>query len=370
MKNVAIFLLMLCLLASCHNKQGDYFYGDMHTYELPETAETLTGREITFDSVQTGSIFVHDSLLFFISSTLPRHSVYVFNAKTGKYLFGLFARGQGPLEYRNVFPAPYKRLINGQTHIYFEALNEQEMIDVNIDRLMTFFNNKENDSIKAAMTTSKATWFNPLRFISLIYPLDEQNMLTEVNFRPQSVYNPKTILPQFEILNLETDSITASFPIFAREVSPQQGLSQFFYITINAMRPDGKKVATAMGTVPQINILDIETGQMDCFHLKGAPGMEYLEGCSQENIHHYYHHMVVDNNYIYALYSDKPFFQEIENKIIPGGTDIHVFDWDGNFIKRLSLPERADEICLDEKNNLLYALNYVTDQVFVYSLNQ
>ena len=368
MKHKLVILIALFICASCQPEKDKYFYGNMHTYQLPEQAETLAGREITFDSVQTGDMFVHDSLIFFASSTLPRYSVYAFNTKTGEYLFGLFGRGQGPLEYRNVVSL-YKRLINDQTHIYFEALNEHELIDVNIDRLMTYINNKENDSIKAAMTTSKITWFNPRKLSTLISPLDEQRILTMApTGSPQTGYQ-KTDLLQFEIIDLEKDSVTTCFPIFAREVSPQD-FSNAFYIMTYTLRSDKKKLAIAMSSVPQLNILDIETGQMECFRLKDALGMEYLERCSMEDIQHHYKHIAADNKYVYILYSGKPLFQEIENKIFPGGNEVHVFDWEGNFIRRLSLKARADEIRLDEKNNLLYAHNYVTDQVFVYSLNQ
>ena len=370
-----IFIALLLTCASCQQGKTEYFYGDMHTYELPEQAETLTGREITFDSVQTGEMFVHDSLLFFVSNILPRHSVYAFNAKTGEYLFGLFPRGQGPLEYRNVSCTPYKRIVNGQTHIYFDATNEQEVIDVNIDKLMA--HSDRPDSVRAAITASEFRWAKLHRIPYIpVFSLDEQRILAKTMFEGPYTQTTNPALPQYELIDRETNTITARFPIYTHRVKPRDAESDapltenYAYYSADALRPDGKKLALAMQTVPQINILDIETEQMNCFRLKGAPGLDYLNGRSREDLHIYYNNIAAGNKYIYAVFWGSPLAQLTNALETMNKPELHVFDWDGNFIKRLRFNNYIGDICLDEKASLLYAKIYSTDQVFVYSLNQ
>ena len=367
MRNKTIFFIITCLCIACRQEK-EYFYGNIHTYEFSEPVEMLTGKEIEFDSVQTGFMYVHDSLIFFESTLLPRYSIYAFNAKNGKYLFGLFGRGQGPMEYINVSCAGYKRLINGQTHIYFNATNEQKIIDVNIDKLTAHLD--QPDSIKAAITTSEFLWstLHTSPYIP-VFPLDEQRILAKSMFETPYMNTKNPLLPQYELIDRESNTITKSFPIFAHQVRPEEP-NDLFYLTSDAIHPNGKKVVMAMWLVPQINILDIETGQMDCFRLKGAQGMEYLERCAPERVHLYYKHVTADSKYIYALYVDKPYFQERDSDPASTSREIHVFDWNGNFIRRLKIKERAYEIHVDENANLLYAPIYKTDKVFVYSLNQ
>ena len=371
----AIFIALLLICTSCQQGKDEYFYGNIGTYELPEPTGTLTGREITFDSVQTGDMFVHDSLLFFVSNILPRHSVYVFNARTGKYLFGLFRRGQGPLEYKNVSCTPYKRIVDGQTHIYFDATNEQEVIDVNIDKMMV--HPDRPDSIRAAITASEFRW-SKLHHIPYIpvFSLDEQRILAKTMFEGPYIQTENPALPQYELIDRKTNTIAARFPIYTQRVKPRDAESNvhltenYAYSSSDALRPDGKKLAMAMQIVPQINILDIETGQMNCFRLKDAPELDYMNGRSREDLHIYYNNIAASSKYIYAVFWGKPLSQldnTAENSYMP---EVHVFDWDGHFIKRLRLNESVGHICIDEKANLLYAKIYSTDQVLVYSLDQ
>ncbi|MDR0743658.1 MAG: hypothetical protein LBF05_04815, partial [Tannerella sp.] len=47
---------------------------------------------------------------------------------------------------------------------------------------------------------------------------------------------------------------------------------------------------------------------------------------------------------------------------------VHVFDWNGNLVKKLDLGHPIREIAIDAKNNALYSLD-AKDDIYRYDLN-
>lgn len=67
----------------------------------------------------------------------------------------------------------------------------------------------------------------------------------------------------------------------------------------------------------------------------------------------YWAYLSISSNtdYVYALYSGKP---QVHGTRFYSGDEVHVFDWDGNFVRKLALDGEASSITCNE--NQLYAL--------------
>jgi len=123
-----------------------------------------------------------------------------------------------------------------------------------------------------------------------------------------------------------------------------------------------------MDRMSQVNILDLETGKLQGFRLKNTPGYRYLKK-DPKNFRMTYLAPSVDDDYIYGLYINIP--EEDLFKGDVGTNEVHIFDWSGNFVKRVFLDHRCDVIALDATNKLLYAYSsLMSDELYVYDVSQ
>jgi hypothetical protein len=57
-----------------------------------------------------------------------------------------------------------------------------------------------------------------------------------------------------------------------------------------------------------------------------------------------------------------------ESKYLFESDEIHVFDWEGNFVQKLKLDNKVNQIALDPVNNLLYGCTLEED-IYQYRLD-
>lgn len=368
MKTLILLLACLCLLGACQ-QEVNYFNGEMHTVKLPAVADTLDGRELHFDEVQTGNMFVYDSLLFFTSSKFPGYLVSVFNAKTGKHLANCFGRGQGPYEFYDLSFIRYVNHVDGCPHLYAYSVNDERLIDIDITTFLKDLG-RTGKVDYSAVQVQDCSWsaYHTAPF-NYQYPVDEKHLWVKTSFELSITDGEEPILPAYERIDREKKQVTQRYPIFAFPV--QNGnlpdvYPSFFYLSTDAIHPGGKQAAMAMLILPQMNITNLETGKMTCHQISGMLKQD-VSKASRENIYLYYLSTVADRQFIYTLFVNKPLF-EAKGEEQPQGNEIHVYDWSGNLVKRWHLPHEASEIKLDFKGKFLYAKNNVTDQVYVYEL--
>lgn len=115
----------------------------------------------------------------------------------------------------------------------------------------------------------------------------------------------------------------------------------------------------------QINIIDLETGDVKGFRIKGTPGFSIFEK-DINKVKTNYSSLEADNNYIYALY------REVSAHISDTTTtsQLHIFNWNGNLIRKYDLGQIVKLITLDPVNNILYGRNNATEKMYRYDLNK
>lgn len=135
-----------------------------------------------------------------------------------------------------------------------------------------------------------------------------------------------------------------------------------FFISMDAIRPDKKAVVMCMRAFDKMNILDLEKGHhktivtspkqkktndLDVWKStdRTAPGFMYS----------YYYAVDCDENCIYAVYSP--------------GNEIRVFDWNGNFQRKLVVGEHLQDIKVVNSNGQACLLGLTEDEKkFRYNL--
>lgn len=128
-----------------------------------------------------------------------------------------------------------------------------------------------------------------------------------------------------------------------------------------------KKFAMAMCRLPQVNFLDLETG--DKFTI--AISKEYknwlnmLNG-SDEDLRYYYLSCTQSSKYFMALYFGGATRQERREGVLP---HLHVFDWNGGFLYDIALNENIKSIAFDEVDNKLYGVDS-NDDIYCYDTSR
>jgi len=174
-------------------------------------------------------------------------------------------------------------------------------------------------------------------------------------------------VPLYLRINHKSNEIEKQYNIFTNFVTNENAkhINGEFFHSIDLIKPDKSKIVMGMYMLAQINILDVKTGEVKGFRISRTPDFNYFKG-SVDKLKIYYNNLVVDNDYIYLVSVDKKYIdirESVDSNII------HVFDWNGNFYKKLFLDNPIDFIEIDSENRLLYGINLSREEIFQNKLS-
>ena len=125
--------------------------------------------------------------------------------------------------------------------------------------------------------------------------------------------------------------------------------------------------ALLMLGLPQMNILDLETGDVKSY----AVSPEYVHWRDiisryDMNSMIYYNAAISSDEFIMALYIG----ESIADSVDMDCSHLHVYDWSGRFLYDITLSEVIDAISFDEKTEMLYALDRNANRIYRYDLSE
>jgi hypothetical protein len=270
--------------------------------------------------------------------------MHVFNIKTGKFLYPLCKRGLGPNEFPE-FTWTTQFAYGEPSYLWVrKERGRDECVLVNLE--------KQGDIVKQKMDIKIDTDFE--HSFAAVFILNDSLFIAsnqgEKLYHGNGSFRP----PAYSIYNSHTKGKIKSY-------NPYNGFipvsDKFFvgwwyvdcYYSMDRIKPDKSKIAMGMRVVDQINIIDLTTGIIKGYRSTGTPDFEYLRH-DPDDYKIYYVHLCVDDRYIYGIRS------VIGRRKVGFGNSntINVFDWDGNFIRKIVLDKTAIEITLDPVNKYLY----------------
>ena len=166
---------------------------------------------------------------------------------------------------------------------------------------------------------------------------------------------------------LDTNKALKNYAIYKQTIKNREApiIPEDFFASADAFKPDGTKIVQVMGHLPQLNILDFETGQVVGYRMEGGDDFSVFQG--KKNIKNYYVEVQADDNYIYALYWGRDRWGMYE---IPCVNTIHVFDWYGRLVQKLETDYDIDKMFLDTVRNRLYVTRPKSDDVYYLDLDE
>lgn len=184
--------------------------------------------------------------------------------------------------------------------------------------------------------------------------------------------NNEATTPFYEKRTIYTNELIQEYPIYKTKSvhnsnSDIASSVDFFFYTWDAMKPDGSKIVQVMKHLPQINILDIHTGNIVGYRMKDGPDFSLLE-TDMKSMNVYYNCVHADDNYIYATYWGKEPWNDHLGVELPTFNTIHVFDWNGKPLYQLVTDQSFFRVWSDPVRKRLYTINLNNDEVYYLDL--
>ncbi len=116
------------------------------------------------------------------------------------------------------------------------------------------------------------------------------------------------------------------------------------YHSYMVMNDKSKKLVSAMRYANQINFLDLDSKERKTYVVKSKDVPS-----SEEEGHEYYCNIKANDRNVFALYMN----QNAKDKYsVEKPMEIHVFDWDGNFVDKILVNEYLIRIAVDNDGNI------------------
>lgn len=356
-KSIRYALSLVCAVCVGCMDSGR-FHGRMNEIEESDTVIEVTPSIVGIDSIHSRTFVVKDTLAIFYQTLDRSHSFHVFNVNNGREIGKFCPVGHGNGEFVALSPISNLTKQGKCLSTLLFAPNESKMVVWNI-----------TESIKRGTTvfdkTMKYSWQKDSPAgMSWVYAIGKDSIFVK---RPSvHISNTDEILPYiYQVRVLSSNKLLNEIQLFDVPENVESAIMpEFLYSSANSLKPDNSKFVEAMMYEPQINIVDIHTGKACGYRLQSVQANASVEK-AMENVRSFYLRVQTTNDYIIALYNGR----EVQSTGV-GYDMLHVYNWKGEMLNRVKLKYPVHEICIDEANLCLYALNESEQNLYRYQLSE
>ncbi len=356
-----IFLVIIFFLGCKPKGDSEYFNGQVAIVDC-EKMDSLKGEKVEIENNYPGWFNASDSLIFIHTIIKQENFITVYNYLTGEHKGEFFIKGRGPGEFINLSKIYqiYKRDNRRMATLY--SPNNEEIVVWDItNSLSKGCTQNTLISIKNISSDNKLLYGG-------FYLINDSTYLLGIPVYYSTTDGERYPLSMFVKVNTKTGDILQKFTLFNMPVINKNDnfffKSNNYYSFSGVIHPDGKKYFMAMIALAQVNILNLETGELKGFRLNDTPDFSYLNN-NKDKFKVYYTNVAADEQFICCLYSGKVFEK---GKDFPSTDYIYVFNWEGDFVKKVYLEHNASQIAVDSKNGYILTKDDVEGIVYRYDL--
>jgi hypothetical protein len=369
MKKTIICTLLGILVISCKTiKDEDHFFGSINQINKDYETVELRGDSVSVDGITFRVFAVHDSLILFWNNNMPESMTFsISDMRTGKHYGNYIPQGRGPHESET---APIYQFYNKGNDLttLLRAYNEDELREWNISRTLA-----TGHTVYDTIFPYKWRMETPSASLG-VFRMDEDKIFEKMPGRYSESGDETLEWPRFVVRSLRENKIVREYDVYKNNVqtiNPQQFALSPFYSS-DCLKPDGTKIAIGMRYLDQINILDLESGEVSYHRAANSPSLSIFEDEIDEirykNVLRFHYQCQCDDNYIYSLYIGHTSYDEFEKPFHPN--KVRQYDWNGRLIREMTLSEPATQIWLDTANNILYTFSEINEHIWRYDLNE
>lgn len=247
-RGIFCFVMLFIVCISCREKydDGKYFNGDIQKVEDNSgTVKKVTLNNVILHGANYGYIAVYDSLMFFLNPKLPDHFYNIFNINTGEEIGTFCSKGGGPKEAAAFGPISQFFKIGNELQTLLFAPNEEKLVIWNITQ-----------SIKQGITVIDKiipyAWrdANGGACYNEMYLQDDSILFARVDPFPLS--DEESTLLFYQKRTLDTNKALKNYSIYKQTIKNEEAsiVSEAFFTSADAFKPDGTKAVQVMGHLP------------------------------------------------------------------------------------------------------------------------
>lgn len=355
-KNLYLLLFISIFFFSC--TKNNNFQGNLEFYIDDASEVSLLSTEIELDSIYSSFFYVIDSMAIFYNDNGDKAFDIVKFGTRGK--IGSFcSRGRGHKEFLSLSPIFQIYQNQNEKKGLLFAPNESKLLIWNITESI-----RKDSTIYDNIILYSWRDKSPVAFCNQ-YIIGEDSVL--LYFPSVTLSSEDRIINSYyQIRTLKDNKLLTEINIFDHPIDNKESkvLPSNFFNVFSSLKPDRSKLVEVMTRLPQINILNIKTGKVSGYRMKNTQDEDVFL-TDMENSLFCYCGVVTDNKYIYALWIGSP---QNDIPIEKGYNIIHVFDWDGNLVRKIKLEQPVHRLSLDNQRSILYGWNIERHKLYKYDL--
>ncbi len=344
-------------LSACTSDNN--FQGNLETINDEVEEILLTSSSKYIDSIYSPILSIVDSIVLFYVTN--RENAYeIVELSTGNKVGAFCPIGHGAGEY--IALSPIRQIYqeeNDYKAIMF-APNESKILIWNISK-----------SLRSGRTTYEYigdySWKNKY---SVSYSKQVVVGKDSILFYTPSVHisSPDQLTnPLYQVRTLKSNEQIKEFQIFRHTIDNKASnvLPENFLDASFSLKPNRRLFVEAMNWLPQINIVDIKTGEINGYRISDIQN-EDVFSTNMEDALFCYKSVVSDEQFIYALWAG-----EKKKDLRPdvGYKAIHIYDWEGNLLLKCQLEYGINELSIDVRDGALYGWNIDQQQIYKFALD-
>ncbi|MCC5937639.1 MAG: hypothetical protein JJU34_10175 [Lunatimonas sp.] len=340
-------ILLLLLFASCQNEYSPVFMGENPTYVKFKKSYELTGEITSIENLGT-EIFILDTFLIFSNPGLDT-LYHAYSSIDLNWLGSFIKKGEGPNELESPL-----RPLSGE-----RKGNDFFISFYNRARLGIFHFNLTKSLIQGADIFQDTISLGNYTDVYRAYQLNQDEIFVDnLDFI--------NLNQQYSIYRLVDQKITKVNNAVCSGLQDQSDI--FLMAACTIFNPKQQKYAGGMMFLDQINIYDIYNPENSKAITVNSKITSLIEASRMimPFKKEYYVDLRDSGEFLFGLYANQT-RQEWATGDRPG--EIHVINWDGQPICKLSTKEKLVNFDIDRIHNLLYAITE-NDEIYKYDLGK
>jgi hypothetical protein len=341
--------LVLVLLACLYGCKGKSVFVGEARYGLTFAREhTFPPGEPIFEAFGGQSIQIVDTFLL-VQHQYPHPEFYwdIYNLNNRQHLKSILRRGRGPNEVLFAHYDGQHEKVNGENWMFFLDVNANQFFKINLEQ--TIRSGKDSVVSISSIDSSKSPYFTINDNLFLYFPFSRSAGYMKVIKSEPYGKNP--------VMTKE---------IFGK-ITPEE---YAYYLHDNSMNYNGKKnkVCVTYGRLNHIQLIDLEGNDdliLSAASSSNWPALQQSDPMDLLNRSIFYVSPRSTDDYIFISYYNKK-ISEMQNS--PKECEVHVFDWEGNALAKLSFQDHIGAFAVDEKNKILYGINN-REQIYAYDIS-
>lgn len=334
---------MLLIIFSCsrNNSSDKYLYYMSFDKEISVQGERIGPIDVLLKPIQL-SIF-RDSMLI-INDDGGETFFYFLDINKGNILGNFGRKGNGPKEF--IFPDLATKLITSN-----------EVLITNKAKFYSAFFNIDSMLINNNYFPDKKIFYP----VNLVIPYNIFEIKDTLIIGQTSSGDCRffTLNPENEHFRL----IKSDLKFSGSNNINQADLGQILYSSTD-FNPNRNKIVSSVRAFDQIDIIDAESLELErsiCNSKTIDKQYKYSGALYNKETMFYYIDIQATDRYIFGLYFGKSFMDPNPNV----SNELHVFDWDGRALFKITLNIGVSKFVIDQDNKRMFGLDNGSDQPVV-----